>query len=143
MSADEPWEELGPGVYFAPVGTILPASAGESGWIPTNNSYGVDEFGERNRLLDRAEAEAEAEFNSEHTECTWTATKSQTIALDIHEIGPELWSLLATGQLDQALLLDSNLLAPPKRPPDPERPFWVRDPAKTRRTAYGPTRRVK
>lgn len=32
---------------------------------------------------------------------------------------------------------------PPKRPPDPERPMWVRDPAKTRRTAYGPTRRVK
>lgn len=32
---------------------------------------------------------------------------------------------------------------PPKRPPDPERPMWVRDPATTRRTAYGPTRRVK
>ncbi len=143
MTADEPWAELGPGVYFAPVGTILPSSAGESGWIPANNSYGVDEFGELNRLLDQAEAEAEAEFNREHTECTWTAPKSQTIALDIHEIGPELWSLLVTGQLDRALLLDSNLLAPPKRPPDPERPFWAVRPDRMRRNAIKPTRRVK
>ncbi|MFF1946926.1 hypothetical protein ACFVWF_32835 [Rhodococcus qingshengii] len=29
MSADGSWAELGPGVYYAPVGTVLPASAGE------------------------------------------------------------------------------------------------------------------
>lgn len=29
MSAEGSWAELGPGVYYAPVGTVLPASAGE------------------------------------------------------------------------------------------------------------------
>lgn len=33
--------------------------------------------------------------------------------------------------------------APPKRPPDPERPFWTINPARTRRSAFGPTKRVK
>ncbi|MGC0365031.1 hypothetical protein ABH922_003015 [Rhodococcus sp. 27YEA15] len=32
---------------------------------------------------------------------------------------------------------------PPKRPPDPERPFWADNPGRTRRTKYGPTARVK
>lgn len=136
------WTDMGAGVHCAPSG-VLYVDGEELGWIPATNSYGVDEFGELNQLLDRAEAEAEAEFNREHAECTWTAPKSQTIALDIHEIGPELWPLLATGQLDRALLLDSNLLAPPKRPPDPERPFWAIRPDRMRRNAIKPTRRVK
>ncbi|MBT2268798.1 hypothetical protein [Rhodococcus erythropolis] len=136
------WTNMGAGVHCAPTG-VLYVDGKELGWIPATNSYGVDEFGELNRLLDRAEAEADAEFNRDHTECTWTAPKSQTIVLDIHEIGSELWLLLAARQLDQALLLESNRLAPPKRPPDPERPFWAVRPDRMRRNAIKQTRRVK
>lgn len=131
------WTEIGPGVHLAPVDTPPPTTTKERFTDLTTFAWecGIGSY------LDAVEAEAE--FNREHTECTWTAPKSQTIALDIHEIGPELWSLLATGQLDQALLLDSNLLAPPKRPPDPERPFWAVRPDRMRRNAIKPTRRVK
>ena len=33
--------------------------------------------------------------------------------------------------------------APPKRPPNPERPMWAIDPARMRRNAFGPSRKVK
>ncbi|MDV6278210.1 hypothetical protein R3Q06_32615 [Rhodococcus erythropolis] len=57
--------------------------------------------------------------------------------------GIEQWemSVAPKGVLD--VVSDAVHTDPPKRPPDPERPMWVRDPATTRRTAYKPTRRVK
>lgn len=97
MSADGSWEELGPGVYFAPVGTILPASAGE-------------DFGGRPFKLPPP----------------------------VESVPLGKWSFRETWPDDGNPTAYS--LAPiPKQAP----PMWVRDPAKTRRTAYGPTRRVK
>lgn len=96
MSADGSWAELGPGVYYAPVGTILPTSAGE-------------DFGGRPFKLQPP----------------------------VESIPLGKWSFREEWH-------DGNPTACSLAPiPKQASPMWVRDPAKTRRTAYGPTRRVK
>lgn len=96
-------------------------------------------------LLAQAEAEAEEAFNLEHAECTWTAPEPQSVVLNIYEAGPMLWWLWATSSnIERALLFDSKQIgSPPKRPPNPERPMWAINPGRTRRNAFGPSRRVK
>lgn len=97
MIADEPWAELGPGVYYAPVGTILPAVAGED--------FGGKPF----RLPPPVESAPLGKWSFREE---WPDNSN-----------PTAYSIASL----------------PKQAP----PMWVRDPAKTRRTAYGPTRRVK
>lgn len=97
MSADEPWAELGPGVYFAPVGTILPASAGEG--------FGGKPF----KLPPPVESVPLGKWSFRET---WPDDGNQTAY---------------------------SLASKPKQSP----PMWANDPAHTRRTAFGPTKRVK
>lgn len=97
MSADEPWAELGPGVYSAPVGTGLPASAGE-------------DFG----------------------------GKPFKLPPPVESVQLGKWSFREEWP-DDSNPTAYSLAPKPKQSP----PMWVRDPATTRRTAYGPTRRVK
>ena len=97
MSADEPWEELGLGVYFAPVGAILPASVGE-------------DFG----------------------------GKPFKLPPPVVSVPLGKWSFREEWPDDGNPTAYS--LAPiPKQSP----PMWANDPAHTRRTAFGPTKRVK
>lgn len=41
--------------------------------------------------------------------------------------------------------MNTDIPAPPKKKPRPKQspPMWANDPAHTRRTAFGPTKRVK
>ncbi|MDV6277253.1 hypothetical protein R3Q06_27535 [Rhodococcus erythropolis] len=57
--------------------------------------------------------------------------------------GIEQWEMSVARKEFSTSLVTPVHTDPPKRPPDPERPMWVRDPATTRRTAYKPIRRVK
>lgn len=88
MSTDGSWAELGHGVYYAPVDTVLPGSMRQ----------GIGEAIQR-----------------------------------VADVGTEALEVLAP-QL-KAMAKSSK----PKQSP----PMWANNPAHTRRTAFGPTKRVK
>lgn len=97
MNTDGSWAELGPGMYCAPVGTALPAIAGEE--IADDFHVCAMAFGEAFIAVGEAAQQAAVKLSE--------ATES---------LKPKIVS----------------------RPP-----MWANDPAHARRTAFGPTKRVK
>lgn len=97
MSADGSWAELGPSVYYAPVGAVLPAGAGEE--IADDFHVRAMAFGE---------------------------------------------AFIAVGEAAQQASVKLSELKESFKPKTVSRPpMWANDPAHTRRTAFGPTKRVK
>lgn len=125
------WVDMGAGVNCAPTG-VLYVNGKEFGMV------------ELPRFISESDGIEQWETTYAPVECTWTALEPEPVVLNIHEAGPMLWHLWATGQLESMLLFEhAKLGSYPKRPPDPERPFWAVNPGRTRRNAFGATRRVK
>lgn len=153
MSADGSWAELGPGVYYAPEGTQLLTSAGQI--IDAMRSAGFQMHPWQRAHLQQILGEKVATRRNRRM-AVWPGGKPpawlQTEAYEhAHAFASELSesSGIPLEECVQAVLnaMSPRKLQPPKvnpiMKPDAAPPMWVRDPARTRRTAFGPTRRVK
>lgn len=150
------WTDMGAGVHCAPSG-VLYIDGVEFGTVDeiqfTSASEDVDHF-----EMTVVPKEFSVSFTIERPSgaAEWQGGKApawlQTEAYEhAHAFASEL-SESSGIPLEECVQAVLNAMSPrrlqspkvnPVTKPNSAAPMWVRDPAKTRRTAYGPTRRVK
>lgn len=150
------WTDMGAGVHCAPSGVLyIDGRPYEMVGVPrfTSTSEGVDQF-EMTVVPKEFSVSFTIERPSGATEWqggkapAWPQTEAYKHA---HAFASEL-SESSGIPLEECVQAVLNAMSP-RRPQPPKAspvtklnaapPMWVRDPATTRRTAYGPTRRVK
>lgn len=150
------WTDMGAGVHCAPSGVLyIDGRPYEMVGVPrfTSMSEGVDQF-----EMTVVPKEFSVSFTIERPShaVVWPGGKPPAwLQAEAYEHAHAFASELSESSgipLEECVQAVLNAMSPRKSQPpkvntimkpNAAPPMWVRDPAKTRRTAYGPTRRVK